>query len=261
MEDAESYYALEPGCVIRRVLPPFRPERLEILRTLSPDSQAQFGPDGPAAMFLEWGRCGLRPSMTSIRLAHRFVDVADRSLNTHYWDWEGDLALLSQRVEGDIVVRADASEAEYVDGLNQLAEELWPGENVRLKSVQVRRQVNVLTGKWNFKPVDSYAESRGRLEFFMHELDSDRQRLGERTATLPEFAASLSRYTGMQIFIEAEQAPDKITWYENALIHPTAAKPRVRYDPPLVVQHVLEQTGLILLTQFRKVRRVFLEAA
>jgi hypothetical protein len=260
MTDAESYYALEPGCVIRRILPPFKPERLEMFRTLPAESRAKFEPDGPAAMLLEWGHCGLRISMTSIRLAHTFSIVADRVLNDHHWKWEGDYALLSQKLEGDIVLRAGASEAEYFDGLNQLAEELWPGENVRLKPVEVRRQVKVLNGKWNFKPVDSYAESRCRIEFYMHELDPDRQRVGERTATLPNFAASLSRYSGMQIFIEADDAPDKITWYENSLVHPTAEKRRIRYDPPLVIQHVQDQTGLTLSTQFRNVRRVLIEA-
>jgi hypothetical protein len=262
-QSAEDYTArcvLPAGVSVMRVPPPYSAGRLAFYRAANP-SQAKAIPRGPDAMMLQWRGQQLRPWGMTFGQPYTTASLISVILAVHSAKQiEGDPALLSAKVEGDIVVDFAAVLESRRIGMEKMLSDV-AGNAVTIEFREVERPVTVLSGQWKYKPVADNTPQRPRIEIYGPELNAkDRRNYGGGgSGNADSFAGALGNWLSQEIVIDSATVPKQLSWHYNENLGDPLQRGR-GHDPELVLKHIEEQTGLTAKTETRRVMHVFVQA-
>jgi hypothetical protein len=205
----EDVYHLSKGTVVKRIKPPFIPERKLYYRQ-EHRSQARMAPP-PEVMSFPWngklGRPGMAwgPTVCSLRnlLVHRFELKA--------YEFDGPPGLLDLDLPGDWIVSADASREQLLNALAKIVQEDL-GRAVRFELRQVERGVIVARGRYRFQPLSGTFDDRG-VHVFGDKLDAV-SRSGGGSGTFAEFLSRVGDRLQRRIMNETEGTENlTLSWF------------------------------------------------
>jgi WD40 repeat protein len=148
----DKQYALVDGQILRRVGPPFPPERTDYLFYLRRGGR----PDPESAEVFQWdGRLHHWGSMRTNSLEQ----VLGFVLKLRRGEFDGPAELLNMRVPGDWIISQGASKTEELKALEKiLADELK--KPIHFTRREIEREVIVATGRHQFHPLGDLPNER-----------------------------------------------------------------------------------------------------
>lgn len=243
-----------PGEVVR-IPPPFVEGRLEFYRKDDP-LQAQALPEGPDGMIMDWSDGKLtHVGMTfGEGRGYTVAQLIDMFLNVYAPNVEGPDAILKSAVSGDFIVRDFDSKSDYRAGLERMLSSALQ-QPVTLTFADVDRPVYVLHGMWTPHLTSTHGRIAG-VEIYGQAMNKDMDSGGGGGGTPQELAQRIGEWIDRTVIVEAEGLPQGVSYHLNDA-HDVPESKAKAHDPELVLQHVGEQTGLMVTQETRKVRRLF----
>jgi len=162
----EAVYRLEDDQILKRISPPFIPERRDYYLN-EHSHQASLISRSPDRFVFHWDRKLKRWGLGFINTPD--IDSTLRSvLRMNTFEYEGPEELLSLKLPGDWIVRDEVSQEVKLRALEQLlADEL--GRSIRFEKRIVEQEVIVATGRFKFHPV-SGARKQDVVHLYVDEL-------------------------------------------------------------------------------------------
>ena len=199
-------YRLEDGEVLKRIAPPFIPERKGYYHDRHA-SQAKSIPDPPDYFTFHWDGELKNWGLGFGEGASSLNNVLNASLSIPDDQFEGPKELLKFPVGGDWIVRKNVSDAEKLRALEKiLLEEL--GEKIIFQKRKVVREVIVAKGEFKFsRPSGTYDDRR--MHFYSDKLDPRVTGVG-KADTVAELINVLGQRTGLQVIDETRNSSEKI---------------------------------------------------
>ncbi len=195
----DKVYRLDPKQVIKRISPPFIPERNDYYFEHFQD-QARAIPDGPRMMTFSWdGK--LDPNGGGFGGVRDLTEPLDL-FGLESYEYEGPEELLSLKLPGDWIVRTDTTIEERMRALQQLlAEELKRQINFEKRTVE--RNVIVASGSFKFHPLSgTYNDSW--LHLYSDRLDPDERSGGGTADSVAELLTEIGDNVEMPVIDETE---------------------------------------------------------
>lgn len=237
----DEVYRLEQGQVLKRVSPPFIPERRDYYLN-EHSRQASAISRSPDRFTFHWDgklkRWGVRfgsPDLNSA-LSHVF--------RLKSYEYELPEEFLSLELPGDWIIRDEAPQETKLKALEQLlADEL--GRYIRFQKRTVERKVIVATGRFRFRPLPE-APSDNRLYMFSDIFD-DRGGGGGTAESVPEFLLALGNQVGIPV-IDQTQSPDEIripyNHHHSSYLRRVKDKTEKAEKLRMMLDNLTKQTGL-----------------
>ena len=245
LEEFHRVYRLAPGEALRCIGPPFLPGRLVYYRATDP-GQAKAVPWGPDVMQFRWDGELHNWGMSFGRIHLHSILRGIAGLGP--FEITGDEQLLTDKINGDFVIRKGASRESILDGLQKgLNEQL--AMPVRFVFREVERPVILARGR--FKA--DLLPGRRAIELYDEAL-TDQNSGGGGSGDFGEFLERVGMYINMHVIDEAEARPkEDLSWHCNR-------KPKDgSMDPLFVLENLSVQTGLEFVEETRRVRLLFAE--
>jgi len=243
-------YRLEEGEVLRRIAPPFIPERAKYCVSEKVSSSVTELRQ-PGCLVFHWDATLKVWGLFMGDTTHSLSGVLNMVVGLGRNEFEGPEDLLTFNVPGDWIVRKGISHETLLKALEKiLMHEL--DEPIRFQQREVEREVVVARGSYHFKPVpgrpsqwiDIYGE---RLE--------DPSEGGGGSGDFKRFLKGVGHYIERRVLNEVETPPEgRLYWHYNYTLEEPV-------KPGLVLQHITEQTGLTFTKESRRVRVLFVERA
>ena len=191
----EAVYRLENEQILKRISPPFIPERRDYYLN-EHSGQASVISRSPDRFVFHWDR-----KLKSWGLG--FINTPDidstlrNVLRINTFEYDGPEELLSLKLPGDWIVRDEASQEVKLKALEQLlADEL--GRNIRFVKRTVEREVIVATGKFKFHPPSGTYESNS-VHLFSDQVDPDERAGGGTADSVSDFLQRMGSRVKMSV--------------------------------------------------------------
>ncbi len=215
----DAVYRLDEGEVVKRIAPPFIPERMDYYRAAD-RHQAEAIPRGPDVMHFKWNN-GLEQRGSIFGADMTIERLLNHVLDLYTYEYVGDRALLNGEIPGDWVYDFDAEDGAKREALVREIEEAT-GRRLRIESKPMERDVIVAEGNWRFKPLDTAAGDR-----LLHVYAGDRFDPSDRRWTIHGDLDEFFRRTGWELGVRIE---DRVTdrpegwvlqwwWYPSSRLH------------------------------------------
>ncbi len=253
-ERFDAVYRLDDGEVLRRVAPPFIPERDEYYRSAH-GAQAEAIADAPDYFIFHYDQDGGSRNWGYGFSGHAMTvrGALGNVLGLNSYEVEGPNDLLSHELPGDWVVRPAAPLAAKLDALGSIIRDATK-RGVRFEPHHVERDVIVATGTFKATPMAVDAGDRS-IHVFADKVDQD-ERGGGGGGSLDEFLRMLGSHLGTPVVNETEgNRPDWVRWSHHTSSYLTREAPGPRRDEKVsqMLGVVSEQTNLRFRTERRKV--------
>lgn len=255
IETFETAYSLSEGEVLARLIPPFIPERLVYYREKNP-GQAQAIPRGPDSMFFRWENNKLvsRGMSFSNGQGMQVRGLLGMLADVFPQEVEGDKAILDTQISGDFVLRTGESREHVVESLEAILRD-EPKLPVRLRFRDVKRQVYVLRGEYEFTPLPDYPDS---VQIYGDKL-APNSGSGGGGGDFADFTRWVGMWIEQPVVAEVNNPPKSLSWRYH-LAAPFTKEQRAAAKDPRSVLHNLEgQTGLTFEEETREIRILFVE--
>ena len=194
-------YRLADGEILKRVAPPFIPERMEYYH-----SENGRHPDGPSQLTFHWDgqlkKWGMVVGFGNPDM--RIILNLVLEIQTHEYD--GPTSLLDIEMPGDWIIRNEASQEVKLEALEELvARDL--GRKIRFEQRSVEREVIVATGTFRFHPPVGTYESTS-VHLYATQMDPDERGGGGTADSLGKFLQKLGNHVHMPVINRAEHQED-----------------------------------------------------
>ncbi len=198
----EAVYRLEEGEILKRIAPPFIPERMDYYKA-EHESQAELIPDGPDSMTFHWDR---KLKNWGMAFGHRIGTlnhVLNSVLRLKTYEYKGPKELLDIDLPGDWIVRNDAPQQAKLRALEAImGREL--GWKIRFEKRSVVQNAIVASGRFTFHPpVGTYENTAVHL--YAEEADQNEGAGGGTADSVQEFLEMLGDRAGMPVINRTEQ--------------------------------------------------------
>ena len=246
----ERVYRPAPGEAVKRVPPPWIPERLSFCRAHNHVD----GNQGPAYMILHatpdggvraWGHAFGGDGKLPLR------HVLSFPLQMKPYEFDGPAELLAIDLPGDWVLRPEATRAEQLAAMTGIIRGAT-GRLVRFEQRQLEREVIVATGKFAFNRLPDVRHDSVYL--YVDRIDPARG--GAKTGDLGEFFTTLGMYAHHAVVDDTEvPKPKQFEWvaqnsaYLDSLPAGTARRTRLL----ALLDNLSKQTGLKFEVGRRKI--------
>jgi hypothetical protein len=277
LDEFQRIYELPNGKAIKRVAPPFSPERMEYYRVHHAE-QAKHIPEGPEYMCFqqtvvepgaEVGRFQLgKLHWKSMGWAGgggvEIVSLIDSFTGIESNEMQGDKTLTRTKVTGDWVTRHGASAEELLAELETILRQECKVP-VRFKLVHKFRKVIIAEGEYAYRALpgnESYEDDIGvqwdRIDIY----ESDRSKLREEAGRkLDDVFSAVGKFIGRPILNEATRLPKNSVCWRWSAHRFNEAQERGDVDADAILEHLSEQTGLKFSEAYRKGRVLLVERA
>jgi len=231
----EQIYRLDEDEVLKRIAPPFIPERKEFFANERP-SQAERNPEGPAMMIFHWrdNKANLsytldHPSFNLSNLVRYIFKIGSPDMwwvdtGNYSGNPDGPEQLLGMKLPGDWILRNEAPPEAKIQGIQKLIADQF-GRNITIRSNVEQRDVIVATGQFKFSPV--YSDEA--IVMFADEDESVRKK-GETilngTNTIGQFLQHLEWLVSVPVIDRTEVAEDTRIEYRAHLSNPSIRRIR-----------------------------------
>jgi len=245
-------YRLEEGQVLKRIAPPFIPERAEYYRHQE-RSQASAVPEPPDYFTFHWdGK--LKPWGLGFTNGKTPLEsVLRHNLNMGRDTFEGPEELLEIQVPGDWIVREDSSTEEHLKALQNILKDQI-GREIYFVRSKVDREVLIASGRFKFRPSPAMF-STGSVHMYSDELDSDTGG-GGGSGSLSKFLQRIAGQINMTVIDKTRRSEDtELQWNTHRSSYLRRLKPGTHeYQAKLemLLKNLSEQTGL----KFERERRM-----
>jgi len=253
-EEFNKVYRLSEKEVLKRIEPPFIPQRLDYYQQKH-SSQAQSIAKPPTYFNFQWrneklvdfglgflgdGALGLSGMLHNI-------------LQMPLYEFEGDKELLEMKLPGDWIVRPDAPVEQKLQAAGDILHEAT-GKNITFTQQELPRNVIVVTGNYSAETRDS----DGRIiDIHCYSGQKDpTEGGGGGSGTLEEFMTRLGDLAGSAVAIETPSRPiGTISWRTHRSSYLDREPPGTERDEKInqLLQNVAQQTGLEFKVEERKV--------
>lgn len=245
-------YFLNDNQVLKRVAPPFIPERMNYYFADSP-GQAAAIPSGPTYMTFHWDGNIKNWGMGFSDAPYSIEGIITNALEVSRGQFEGPASVLDAPLPGDWIIRIPSSAEDRMRAFTDiLRNELKM--KVRLDRQHPIRPVVVVTGNYHFTPLPNTPRNPDAVHLFSDELDSE-EGAGGGTGTLNELFGLLSNFIEMRFVNEAAPSTTEVEWtnHRSAQLkyESTAETRRPMLDQLLNNLH--NQTGLNFSVQDRAI--------
>ena len=239
-------YRLQENENLKRIAPPFIPERMEYYKVEN-TSQAMAIPNGPNLMLFRWDGTLKKRGMVFSGDQITLKDVLSHPLRLTQFEIEGPEDLLSIHAPGDWIVREGVSQADLLSALETiLREEL--GQSIRIVLRNVERDVIIASGQFKYQPISFQdANEENTIHVFA---DPNRIRTSGgwgNSGSLGKFIRDLSNHLNHIIINETGSSDVETRWrFRQAYF---------KSDPDTLesfLKSVSEQTSL----EFRREKRL-----
>jgi hypothetical protein len=248
-------YRLDEGQILKRIAPPFIPERQKYYTT-EHETQASLIPRGPDVFVFHWDgglrNWGLSFGEGDLALTLSFVS------RLKSYEYEGPEELLKLKLPGDWIIRDDAAIESKLKALEQLlAAEVR--RNIRFEKRSVEQEVIVATGRFEFHPLPD--EERSRLHMYVDDADLQARGGGGGTAdSVRELLEALGNRVGMRVIDQTQPSEATQIVYNH---HSSSYLTRVQ-DPAekagklqQLLENLSRQTDLQFRVETRTVEKWF----
>ncbi|MFC1738394.1 M56 family metallopeptidase [Planctomycetota bacterium] len=190
-------YRLDEGQVLKRIAPPFIPEREDYYKYEDPYQASLIG-DPPDYFTFHWEDGKLKNWGMGFTGGKRPLDSVLRSnLSIETNKYDGPEELLQVQVPGDWIVRKPSTIEERLKALEKiLSEEI--GRNIRFEKRKIEQEVIVATGDFKFHPPSETYE-HDSVHLFTDELDPDEGSGGGTADSVNGFLGKLGNLIDMTV--------------------------------------------------------------
>jgi hypothetical protein len=244
-------YRLEDGQVVKRIAPPFVPQRMEYYRQSNPD-QAKAIPAGPDVMRFRWsgqlGDAGMMFGNGRPQLQHVL-----RSLGFQRYEYDGPDELLKFVVAGDWIVRDGSGPQERITALEQILRD-QVNAPIYFQQRTVEREVIVARGSYRFHASDDVQPSDRRSVNIYADTADQTEGGGGGSGTFPRMLEWIGDRLNVPVVDETDSpAPVRVSWrnHQSSYLGKLPDSPQKWATVDLVLAHLAQQTSL----QFTRERR------
>lgn len=239
----ESAYGLAPGQSIKRVAPPFIPERQAYWRETT-RTAAWLANQKQGRIYFEWDG---KPAWTSAAVDPGTLGVTLEAAGFRPWEIESSLDPYAIPLPGDFVFRKGATREQKLIDLQQLLVS-ERGRAVAFGPQHVTRPVLLMSGRFHYMPLPEIKSKAEVVELFSTPAFPHDH--AEQTAScINFFHDALERMLRMQIVDQSPVASAMVRWRDHHIT------PAVARDP-LVLRQFLDnlsrQTGLTFTVEDRE---------
>lgn len=238
----EAVYRLEKEQILKRICPPFIPERRDYYVNEHSD-QASAISRSPDSFFFHlvgklknWGLMFGTPSLDS---------TLRNVLRLKSYEYDGTKELLDMELLGDWIVRDEASQKEKLTAMEQvLVDEL--GRYIRFEKRTVEREVIVATGQFRFRPLPE-ALNDSLIYMFSDIFDTDSGGGGGTADSIPELLSAIGNQVGMLVIDKTEPSEEmRIPYYHHRSSYLRRVKDKTEKAEKLrmMLDNLTKQTGL-----------------
>ncbi len=251
-------YRLDDGEVLKRIAPPFIPERKNFYYDHDPDQAAAI-PEPPDYFTFHWDGQLHRWGCGFVGGARKLDGVLRSSLSIPADRFEGPDELLKLLVPGDWIVKKNISDAEKLKALEIILQEELD-KKIGFQKRKVHRLVIVARGNYQFTP-PSGTYSDEWVHFYSDKLDPDEGSGGGTADTVAKLIAVLGRRTGMQVIDETKNSSKEINqpYGHHGSSRLRNVKDQVEKSAKLdlMLKNLHEQTNLTFTVEQRLVSKWF----
>ena len=239
----ETVYRLEDDQILKRIAPPFIPERMDFYKTDSA-RQAEAIPRGPDRMIFHWDGKLRRWGMGFGKVS-ALSYVLNHVLQLKRFDYHGPKGLLNLKLPGDWIIRNEMPQDVKLAALEDLIEaEL--GRHIRFEKQFIDREVIIASGRFKFHPPVGTYESTS-VHMYADEVDPDEGSGGGTNDSLAEFLETLGNRVNIPVIDQTESIEEMSIPYRHHRSSAVSREPdeqeRAR-KLRLVLDHLTEQTEL-----------------
>jgi len=162
----EAVYSLEDGQILKRISPPFIPERRDYYIN-EESQQASIISEPPDRFIFHWDKKLKKWGLGFINTPD--IDSTLRNvLRMNTFEYNGPDELLSLKLPGDWIVRDEAPQEEKLKALEQLVADEF-GRSIRFEKRTVEQEIIVATGSFKFHPIPE-AQQQNYVHLYVDEL-------------------------------------------------------------------------------------------
>jgi hypothetical protein len=204
----DEVYRLEEGEILKRIAPPFIPERVEFYRN-EESHQAQAIPEPPDYFTFHWEDNMLKKWGLGFTGGERSLDSFLRgNLGVKANQFDGPEELLQIEVPGDWLIRMPSTIEERLGALERiLSDEI--GRDIRFEKRKVELEVVIASGDFKFHP-PSGTYDRDGVHLFTDELDPDERAGGGTADSVNGFLGRLGGLIDMTVIDETSTPSEEI---------------------------------------------------
>jgi len=203
----DEVYRLEENEILKRIEPPFIPERMDYYQTTD-RSQAQAIPKGPDYYCFHWNGSLHTWGMGFVGEGGLTLSgVIQSVLDIQPYEFEGPGKLLSTTLKGDWIIKPDALPEEKLEALAAIYQKAT-NRQIEFQLEKVQRDVIVASGDWTFDT----KEGRGQVILFADKGDN-KTGGGGGSGSMSEFFQRLGSLMNLQVIDETTtKAPQNFQW-------------------------------------------------
>jgi thiol-disulfide isomerase/thioredoxin len=237
-------YHLEQGQVLKRIAPPFIPQRRDYYVD-EESCQASLISKPPRSFIFHWnGKLKEWGKTFSVDVPD-LDSVLQHVLRLKSFEYEELEGLSNMELPGDWIVRDETSQAVKLKALSQiLADEL--GRTIHFKKHAVEREVIVATGCFKFQPISGTYNNRW-LHLFSDQLDPDERSGGGTANSVSELLDVLGNRVGIPVMNETE-SPKEIGipygHHRSSKLREIKDETKKAGKLQMLLNNLSEQTGL-----------------
>ncbi|RJP33794.1 MAG: hypothetical protein C4527_03710 [Candidatus Omnitrophota bacterium] len=210
----ETFYAvyrLHDNEIMKRIPPPFIPERREYYCN-EESSQAELIPNGPLLFVFHWDETLKRWGMSFGGETTPLLQVLTFALGISRYDIEGNEDVLNINMPGDWIVRKETQTAERIKALETIIQKEL-GEPINFELRDVEREVTIVSGRYQYHPLTGFDSDQDRdVIHVFSDASQIREGGGGGSGTLHEFLTKLGSFLNHHIIDEVESSAMELSW-------------------------------------------------
>ncbi len=249
-EKFDQVYRLEDEEVLRRIPPPFIPERMDYYR-IENSSQAQQIPKGPDYFCFHWtGQLRKWASGFLNGNPLTLAGVLESVLDLENFEFEGPKQLLSAKLAGDWIVNPDVEREKKLEALAGIFEKATK-RKIEFVPEKVEREVVVAGGDWTF----DCNNGKGTVHLRADESDPN-EGGGGGSGTMDAFFNRLGSLINLRVVDETTtKAPQNFQWrtHHSSYVSRTPAGAQREEKVKKLLEVASEQTGVSFVMEKREV--------
>jgi hypothetical protein len=250
----EQVYRLADGEVLKRIPPPFIPERMDWYRTQDAH-QAELIPRGPEYMTFHWDGQLRRWGMGfGYRDGQTIAQLLGSTMQMKTYEFEGPADLLSYKLTGDFIIRRDTTSRAQFDALCLIVR-ADGGPAMRFTQQTLDRPVIIASGTYGFRPLKDSDNPRA-VHLYVGEPDRTTGG-GGGSGDLDDLIREIGSRAGVAVVNNVEGAkPQMVSYRYHRSSNLSDEKPGPQRDEKIrkLLDAVTGQTGLEFKIESRPVQ-------
>lgn len=230
---------------VKRIPKPYIPERQDYFFTKFKKQSTMFQHDSVTLLF-HWNgnlkNWGLYPDSFKFSLQN----VLSYALSIPGYQYEGPPELLQKELDGDWIVRHDASIQKKLKGLESIIKSTWK-KDIRFEQKTVERDIYIARGDYSPSFYFWLFQKKNQINVFSH-LDEQNETTGGGSGTFKLFLESLSNRFHSQIFDETNASGRQVQWrWRQAM----PEEPQKELSES--IENITHQTGIAFIKEKRTI--------